>query len=314
MQTDAREVLAVGMFGRGSEFGTRIEGLLRRGRTFTTRASVPALLASAVTLGGLMLAGSFAPRWIAFAQQEPRPSFEVASVKPGDPANPQVLVGSLGPRRFDAINASLRMLIGFAYDVRDHQITGGPGWLSSAQFTIEAKPARTVSFPEGGLGAPPIMRQMVQSLLADRFKLVVHREFREQQVYELTVAKSGSRLVQVPRPTENTPWGLGFRGRGHMYGTAIPIEMLAETLPNLVGRHVIDKTGLAGEYDFELTWTTDSPGPGGAPEDRANSPAGEADGPTIFTALKEQLGLELKPARGPVETLVIDHAEKPDAN
>ena len=100
-----------------------------------------------------------------------------------------------------------------------------------------------------------------------------------------------------------------------MYGTAVPVQALVGSLPQLVGRHVVDKTGLAGAYyDFTLKWTPDSIGPGDAPENRAGPLPAEADGPTIFTALREQLGLELKPARGKVETIVIDHAEKPDAN
>ena len=301
------QMLASGIFGRGSRIADRIEALLRRGRTFTPRASAPGIILSAVVLFGLMLAGSLAPRWIAFAQEKPPASFEVASVKPGNPDERRTFVGALGPGRFDAVNAPLRMVIGFAYNVHDYQISGGPGWLATAQFTIEARPPRDVSFRGDGVGPPPIMREMVQSLLADRFRLAVHKEVRAGQIYELTIAKGGSKLVEAAQAPANGPQGVGFRGRGHLIGSVAPVGMFAQVLSQMMERPVIDNTGLAGKYNFEMNFTPDTPV-------TADAPPPDTAGPTVFTALKEQLGLELKPARGPVETLVIDHVEKPDAN
>jgi bla regulator protein blaR1 len=279
----------------------------------SSRTSAAGVLAGAAALGGMMIAGSVTPRFVAFAQEKARAEFEVASVKSGNPDDRRRLVGSLGPGRFDAINASLRMLISFAYDVREYQVSGGPGWLSLAEFNIEAKPPRTASFPANTLGPPPFLREMVQSMLADRFRLTVHRETHEQHIYELTIAKSGSKLTEVTQPPEKGPQGVGMKGRGTLFGSYAPAGMLAQVLSGMLQSPVIDKTGLTGKYNFEMKWTPDS-GPGEAPEDRADVPAADAAGPTMFTAMKEQLGLELKSARGPGETIVVDHAEKPDAN
>jgi hypothetical protein len=120
MRTESRELLAVGILGGKSRIGDRIEILLRRGRTFSPRTSAGSVLASAVVLSGLMLAGSLAPRWIAFAQEQPRPSFEVASVKPGDSLDQRVGIHLLPGGRFATTNATLKILVAFAYDVPTH--------------------------------------------------------------------------------------------------------------------------------------------------------------------------------------------------
>jgi uncharacterized protein (TIGR03435 family) len=309
MRTESRELLAVGIFGSKSNLGDRIEILLRHGRTFSPRASVAGVATSSAVLGALMLAGALAPRWIAFAQQAAPPTFEVASIKPGDPNSRQVSVGIRQGGRFSTTNASLETLIGFAYDVRNHQISGGPNWLDSAKFDIDAKPDGATPIPPGPAGAPR-MRLLVQSLLADRFKLATHKETREEQVYELVLNKGGSKLREVPDPGLSRPNGLRL-GRGELIGTAAPMSLLANQLSQRMGRSVIDKTGLGGRYDFTLKWTPDEGAPPTGPD---ATPPADTSGPSIFTAVQEQLGLRLQSARGPVEILVIDHAEKPDAN
>jgi bla regulator protein BlaR1 len=237
----------------------------------------------------------------------------VASIKPGDPASRRVSVGIRPGGRFVTANASLQTLIGFAYDVRDHQIAGGPNWLDSAKFDIEAKAPGSVSIPRGPNGAVP-MRLMVESLLAKRFRLAVHRETRVEQVYELVLGKGGSKLLEVQNPGADEPNGLRM-GRGEIKGKAASTSLLATQLSQRMGRSVIDKTGLTGRYDFTLKWTPDPGAPGGEPvEGRDAPPPSDSDGPSIFTALQEQLGLRLQSAKGPVEILVIDHAEKPNAN
>jgi uncharacterized protein (TIGR03435 family) len=257
-----------------------------------------------------VFAGSFAPRWLALAQEAPRPSFEVASVKPGDPSSRQFGIG-VRASRFITTNATLKMMIGFAYDVRDHQISGGPNWLNSEAFTIEAKPpAGTAMTPE-----PRNMNQlrlMLQSLLQERFKLTLHHESRMEQVYELVVAKGGHRMKETA-PDPKGRQGIFSTVRNNLNGFAAPTGQLANILSQTLGRSVIDKTGLAGKYDFKLVWT---PGPGeGVADPLPDAPAPvDASGPSLFTAIQEQLGLKLESAKGAVDVLVIDHVAKPDEN
>jgi uncharacterized protein (TIGR03435 family) len=312
MRNRHQELLAVGIFG-ASKLGDRIEILLQRGRDFSPRASLGRVAVTAIVLLAFALVGSRAPRWIAFAQQTPRPSFEVASIKPGDPSSRQIGIG-VRPGRFIVTNAPLKMMVGFAYDVRDHQISGGPKWLESDRFSIEAKPNNATPIPAGpeGMGQ---MRLMLQSLLEDRFKLALHRETKEEQVYELVVAKGGPKLKENSLPDAAGRVGLFGTGRGQITSTAMPISALANFLSQQLGRSVIDKTGLGDKYNFTLTYTPE-PGQGGAfgPPGPDAPPPPDPNGPSIFTALQEQLGLRLESAKGPVDILVIDHAEKPDAN
>jgi uncharacterized protein (TIGR03435 family) len=257
------------------------------------------------------IAGLLALTIGAFAQQPARPSFEVASVKPGDPDDRRVRIGIQPGGRFITANASLEMMLGFAYDLRNHQISGGPNWLDSAKFNVEARAPATVVIPPGPEGASQF-RLMLQSLLAERFKLVVHRESPEQQVYNLVTDKGG--LKMKANVTPGKMQGLSMEGRGDVAGMAAPVPLLANFLSQQLGRSVIDKTGLAGRYDFTLKWMPD-PGPGAPaqPGDDA-APPPDNSGPSIFTALQNDLGLKLQSAKGPVEILVIDSVEKPDAN
>jgi bla regulator protein blaR1 len=314
MRTDAREMLALGMLGRKSRLRERIEVLLRGRRTFSATASPAGVFASVLALTALMLASPLAPRWIAFAQQESRPAFEVASVKPGDPAARQVGIQMQKGGRFRATNAPLQMLIGFAWDLRNHQISGGPQWLASEKFSIDAKPGSDFPSAEAGPAMAPQIRLMVQSLLADRFHLATHFETRQEQIYELVAAKGGPKLKEVTDPPVSGPRGLRM-GRGELVGMSSPINLLVNTLSQQLGHSVIDKTGLTGNYDFKLQFTPDPTMSAAGPADgSASPPVADASAPSIFTAAEEQLGLQLRSAKGPVQVLVIDHVEKPDAD
>jgi uncharacterized protein (TIGR03435 family) len=294
MKTKSRELLAVGMLGGKSHIGDRIEILLRRGRTFSPRVSAAGVAASAVVLAGMMLGGSLVPRWIAFAQTAPRLSFEVASVKPSGPDD-RMMMRQLPGGRYVATGLTLKMLIAEAYAVQDFRVSGGPGWRDSDKFNIEAKI---------GIPLPPWpdsnkqLSLMFQSLLEDRFKLALHRETREEPIYELVPAKGGVKLTLAK--ADESP---GFEmPPGRIHSMAVPLEYLAGNLPYVVGRTVIDKTGLTGKYSYTVTYTPD------------DAPPADTNGPSLFTALQEQLGLKLESSKGPVEMLVIDHVEKPDAN
>jgi uncharacterized protein (TIGR03435 family) len=303
MRTDSSKLLAVGIFGGGSRLRERVEILLRRGRSFSPRASGRRVALSALGLTGLMLAGSLAPRWIAFGQG--RPSFEAASVKPAGPDGERTGVFFLTGGRFETLGATLRMILTTAYDVRDYQIAGAPGWADAAKFDIEAKAANESAGTEE-------RRLMAQSLLDERFHLAVRRETREGQVYELTLAKGGSKLREATDSLQSKVQGLGGGRGGLVYGMACPVRLLVNQLSQELGRPVIDKTGLAGVYDFRLKWTPELGGL--SPGKELSQAAADDPAPSLFTAVEEDLGLHLQAAKGPVETLVIDHVEKPNAN
>jgi uncharacterized protein (TIGR03435 family) len=233
--------------------------------------------------------------------------FDVASVRPnnsgirGSGFNPQ---GS----RFTATNVSLFLLIEWAYEMQDFRISGGPAWMKSDRFDIAAESEGTPSIAQ--------LRSMLQPLLADRFHLQVHRQTKELPVYELSVAKGGSKLKEgrcggTPSPA-NPCGGTSGSTRGTLIGRAVSLQTMAKDLSGVLSRVVLDKTMLRGEFDFDLTWTPDETFPRG-PGD-PDAPAADPNGPSIFTALQEQLGLTLKPAKGLVDVLVIDRAELPDEN
>jgi bla regulator protein BlaR1 len=294
------QMLASGIFGSGSFVGNRIEILLRQGRTCSPRLSVASVAPGMLVLGALLPAASFAPRWIAFAQAQSARAFDVATVKPVEPDDPRTSIEIQGDRLI--ASATLKALIGFAWDVQDRDITAGPGWIGSIVYHVEGKSETLLQ-----QNALPQTRQMLQSLLADRFSLAIHRQTRDEPVYHLLLARGGAKLKPS---SENLAPRLG-NGRGRIGGTAANTGMLARMLSGRLGRPVIDKTGLNGNYDFALRW---NPAPGEVGDGPEDGPAADPGGPSIFSALQEQLGLKLESGRGPVEALVIDHVEKPDAN
>jgi uncharacterized protein (TIGR03435 family) len=256
-----------------------------------------------------------------------KPQFEVASIKPSASTIPggqiQWNAGSLR-----VTNMTLKELVQQAWDVQDFQVAGAAGWIDSTRFNISAKPsARTTNWKEN---AP-----LLQSLLADRFQLVVRRETREMPVYALVLArkdgKLGPQMIEskegscetydaehpMPRPQPGKPvapgCGMITQRMGQIRTAAFPVENLAGPLAGLVGRTVIDKTGLTGRFDMVVDYTADdyqlAQWPAGVPR-----PEFATGGPALFTALQEQLGLKLESQKGPVEVLVIEKAEKPSEN
>lgn len=191
--------------------------------------------------------------------------------------------------RFTATGITLKALIQRAWDVKDFQITGGPGWVNSGQFDVIAKA------PAGENISGTELDRMIQSMLRERFHLEIHRETKDMPIYSLVVAKSGPRLI--PTTATMQTWS---RGNGSLTGTKVPMDMFAgDLLESQLRRVVVDHTAIPGEFDIKLTWTPDN--------------AGEA-GVSLFTAIQEQMGLRLESTHGPVEMLVIDRAEKPSEN
>jgi uncharacterized protein (TIGR03435 family) len=242
------------------------------------------------------------------------PEFEVATIKPGDAAAPTSNLGFDRRDHFVASNISLQFILQFVYDLNsgsDRQIIGGPAWIESSIFTIDAQPDEAAAAELKKLPLDQrLQRQklMVQRLLADRFKLVLHHETREFPVNALTIAKGGSRLTPVTLDFTKAGTGLHNPRPGLTEGSAATIKMLVDILnhqPELSGRLIVDATGLQGNYDFNLSWTPD--------RDLGAAPA-EAVGPSLFTALQEQLGLKIESRKAAVDCIVIDHVEKPSAN
>jgi uncharacterized protein (TIGR03435 family) len=237
-------------------------------------------------------------------------TFEVASIKPNAENDNRVMIGIQPGGRFTATGVTLKELIGQAWNVREFQISGGPGWIGSERYDINAK-------AEGvGERIPrEQLRPMLRALLEERFRLKVHEESKEMPLYALVAAKSGSKLAAS---AGEQPGPMIRMGRGRLDVKNAPMSMLAQSLSQQLGRHIVDKTGLAGNYDFVLQWTPE-PGQGGGgpfagPRSPDALPPADTTGPSIFTALQEQLGLRLEAQRGPVPVIVIDQVEKPSEN
>jgi len=154
---------------------------------------------------------------------------------------------------------------------------------------------------------------MIQAMLADRFKLLAHHEIREQPVYELVIAKNGPKLQEAKPAEGSDPGGTVESRAGQIAAKNVVVSQLVTRLTQTLGRTVVDKTeGLKGKYDFMLIWAPDEAG--SSPSSASSSAPPDPTGPSIFTAIQEQLGLKLEPAKGPVDCLVIDHLEQPSEN
>lgn len=235
---------------------------------------------------------------LAYAQL-PAPAFEVATIKPAAPSPDGHTHINYPPNdRFSAINITLAALMQWAYGMPEKQILDGPAWLGSIRFDIEAKTeaderAKNLAAAEDR----DLKRRMVQTLLADRFQLKVHQETRTLPAYDLQLAKGGSKL----QPTHSNGKSIGI-GHNHFTGEGLTTTLIAEELSQIAGRVVVDRTDLDGRYDVKLLWTPDD----AAPTDNS--------APSLFTAIQEQLGLKLEPAKEPVPVLVIDHIDLPTPN
>ena len=204
----------------------------------------------------------------------------------------------------------LRRLIVFAYDMRDFQVTGGPDWVNTQVWEIHA----TIDPPENDIKpADDATRrilverfsQRIRALLADRFQFKCHMTTKELPVYELVVAKGGPKFAETTAEParRHSISSNGNSRKVDLKATGISMADATRSLSSEVERPVLDKTGMAGLYDLQMTWAPATP----TAQENDAGPAG----PSIFTALEEQLGLKLVPAKGPVKVLVIDSVEKP---
>lgn len=270
---------------------------------------------------------------VGYAQSTEAPTFDAVSVKPSPPPDGRgrrvAMIGGPGtptPGRINYENVGLGAIIGEAYNVKGYQISG-PDWFQSERYNVIATVPLGITKDQ--------FRVMLQNLLADRFKLTLHKETRELPIYTLSVAKNGPKLKKaVPDPPPDASDGADVAGRpggraggGNMkldtegYPVLGPgmsmammndrarlankghMQVLVNLLSGQTGRPVVDATGLTEEYQFALYWI---PQPPGADPSMAEDPKG----PDLFAALQEQMGLKLEPKKGPIEVLVIDHAER----
>ena len=245
--------------------------------------------------------------WNVQAQTAPVPlTFEVASVKPSAPDVPGFFFRTQPGGDLRITGATLKNLIAVAYDAREFAISGGPGWVNSDRFDIDARAAH-VSASENSPANAQQMRERIKSLLAERFRLTIHPESKKQNVYALFVGKRGPKLHEAAAGSDPM---ICKRGTS-IIGEGVGMQMLVLNLANSLDRPVLDKTGLTGRYDFKLEWTPEAPGAASGAE---NPTSPQPNGPSLFAALQEQLGLRLEPQKAPAETLVIDHVVRPSEN
>jgi uncharacterized protein (TIGR03435 family) len=254
------------------------------------------------------------------ATQGERLEFEVASLKPNTSGAQGYSIVPTPGGRLQARNINLKRLVAVAYSVTDFQLFSNMNWFESERFDMDARAA--------GPAALPQLRLMLRSLLDDRFHIKLHRETREMPVYRLILAKAGTAgpgLVEIPGGDcsaagtsqsalpDGTPCGVVNAGRGWVKGQRGRISQLCDRLATMLERVVVDQTELKGNYNITATWAPDPELERGA-AGRGPGPDAAADGPTLFTALQEQLGLKLVAGKGPVEVIVVDSAEKVTGN
>jgi len=263
------------------------------------------------------------------AAQQPPPAFEVASVKPNRTANP-VTRFQAAPGRYTWTAATLMNLINVAFQRNafdQREVIGGPDWIAKDRFDVVVQARAGVALNEPD-GFPAGVFAMVRAVLEERFGLVAHNETRERPVYALTLARADRRLgnglkrvdtdckeamvrLAVPTPGAPPPGGppCSFGGgAGRLLGNTVSLAMFASVLSRQVGRPIVDRTGVTDYFNITLEFSGDARTSNGPP---APQPAPADDGPSIFTALQEQLGLKLEATRAPAEVLVVDRIERP---
>jgi uncharacterized protein (TIGR03435 family) len=337
LTTLARQLLTApepSLAATGGSLKYRVQRLLGAGPRELGPAGAPGVIV--LSVAAALLAMNI-DRLEALGQaQGEQPRFEVASIK-RNTLNDRIVVIQSQNGRFTARGYTLRMLVQQAYQVQEFQIADGPDWMDSERFDIIAnEPASWATSVAAGPVAPgpgqPRPRDlMLRALLDERFNLSVHKETRERPVYALVPARSDGRLgskltrTTVDCATARGPEACGTSvGPGYIRARGVTIAQLAAAFARLtntgssLNRLVVDRSGLEGGYDAEIRFTPEyiPPGLGSGPLPGFPSglPPVDPNGPSIFTAVQEQLGLKLDAQRGPVEVLVIDRVERPTEN
>jgi uncharacterized protein (TIGR03435 family) len=320
------------------DLSTRVRAVLDGAQARGRAGALP--VATAIVAAALFVAAVAPLRAVRQVQapsagaQQPPLSFEIASVKPNKSGEEERYI-RIDPRGdgLRVVNMQLRQLITFAYQIQSFQLEGGPDWIASDRFDILAKSEREVPATGAFFGGQEPLRMMLRTLLADRFKMVMHKETKELPIFELVLARQDGRLGPELRPAVvdcaaraaaakagTPPASSGPPGPGSCFmnmnpvsvrGGGVTLVMLANILVGPAQRLVIDRTGLTGNWDLEVNYTPD---PSQVPPGVELPSSIDPNGPSLFTAIEEQLGLKLRPARGPVEVLVIDSVQQPTPN
>jgi uncharacterized protein (TIGR03435 family) len=245
----------------------------------------------------------------AVAHAQTRPAFDVASLKPSPPIVGDRFNINLGTARHGMLtlsNACLADCLRYAYSITNNEQIGGPDWIKdkTVRFDIEAKAPPSTPLP--------VLREMLQTLLTERFKLEYHTAQKPMSYVALVVGKNGPKIVEAVEDQDASPKNSFIPGK--IISNRIPMATFVTLLSRFLGETVVDMTGLKGWYAVDLQWTPEPPesrGRGGEPA----APVDIAPGPSIFSAIESQLGLKLEHRKGPLDVMVIDHAEKaPVAN
>jgi bla regulator protein blaR1 len=252
------------------------------------------------------------------------PAFEVATIKPNKGDTERFGVG-FTPDGISITGLTLHMLIREAFGVSNDRLLGEPGWVDSARYDIEAK-VDAADAPKLDKVKLEQRWAMLLPLLEDRFGLKFHHETKEKTEYFLVVTKGGPKLkpskVATPGDKRSPRTAIWMSTKGiSAEANNASMESIVRMLSLQLGSTIVDKTGLTGTYDYRLDWTPDDtsgpmtrPGPGGGPPKAGGAAPPEPSGPSLFTALQEQLGLKLESHKGPVDVIVIDHIQPPSPN
>jgi len=298
----------------GSDLKNRIREIM------TWRGSLPLTRTAKAMIFTACVAGALAPFAIGVLRSQTLPpppayTYDVVSIHKSDPGQRNVHMGEGPQGGVRTINTSVLILISAAYKVQTYQIIGAPGWVSSEHFDVTFTPdrAEAVVDPSKSLkewqSSWSRNMQRLQAVLRDRFRLVLRAETRELPIYGLDQAKGGAKLS--PHMDGRPGPSIQTNGDRQITATDATMEMLAEQLSMMLGRPVHDETGLQGRFDLKLDWTPDLDSPMGQ---SLQSPINSAAGPSIFTALTEQLGLRLESKKGPVQVYVVEKIERPSEN
>lgn len=296
---------------------TVMRGAPGRGKMFERRVllAVTAIFALAVPLAFSLMHPIQSPHVDAQSDGKGEAQFDVASIRVNKSHDAGERFGFTDDG-FNATNVSVIMMLKLAYGVEEDQIVGLPRWVKSERFDITAKvlgkDLRKLSIEQ--------RKHMIRPLLADRFQLRFHEVEKDVAVYTLVISKNGSKL-RPSKPDGSGPLPehshtLRMMGRGYVLGLGVPMELITQMLTDQLGRPVIDRTGLKGDFDFALHWTPDEETQSFHdqkvwPQENTGR---DSDWPTFLTAVNEQLGLRLKGEKGPAGAIAIDHLEEPSAN
>ena len=296
--------------------GASLKGRIREIMTWRGTVHLTFVRKSMLTIAGMAAVAVPVGIGLIRAQTLPPPpsyTYEVVAIHESSPGQPGSRIGPGTGGGLRAVNVTAMQLVTFAYKVRDYQIADAPGWMRSDRFDVNFTPDKTEATPHPGVSPKELEafigrnQQRMQAVLRDRFGLVLRAEMHELPIYALVPAKGGMKLTLSATP-ERGPSLQG--GPGRLTGIGATLRLLAGQLSATLGRPVNDETGSEDrQYDFKLQYTPEIPVP-----DTPEGPQPQGDGPSIFTALTEQLGLRLEPRKGPVPVYVIEKIEKPSEN